>query len=172
MGNLADLPWHQNAWIIDPNCTKSIAHLFSVVLIQDEFTEKVITDIKSKYPMVPIFVGVYETLKLEKYYFDDNAQDNNNLILVTLDNKKFGETDHWIQLLKLVKTKYTLIGYKMQKLPNYFGSFERILSLIDATNTSTRVVTGATKNATGHWRSHCWQAKLRGYNLILTPGYR
>ena len=122
--------------------------------------------------MVPIFVGVYELLKSGQHYYNTSTQDDGNLILVALDNKKFRETDQWIQLLKLVKTKYTLIGYKMQKLTNYFGNFERMLSLIDATNTTTRVVTGATKNSTGHWRSHCWQAKVKGYNLILTPGYR
>ena len=167
LGNLADLPWHENAWIIDPNCTKPLAHLFSIVLIQDEFTEKVIKDIKSKYPMISIFVGVHE-LKLAKHYHTQN----DNPIFVTLLAKNFRETDHWIQLLKLVKTKYVLIGYKMHKLQNYFGNFERMLRLIDASNTTNRVVTGATKNASGHWRSHCWQTKVKSYNLILTPGYR
>ena len=35
----------------------------------------------------------------------------------------------------------------------------------------TRIVSGATKNITGHWRTHCAQFKIRAYNLILTPGY-
>ena len=33
------------------------------------------------------------------------------------------------------------------------------------------MVSGATKNITGHWKSHCYQANIRAYNLILTPGY-
>ena len=33
------------------------------------------------------------------------------------------------------------------------------------------MVSGATKNMTGHWKSHCYQANIRAYNLILTPGY-
>ena len=38
-------------------------------------------------------------------------------------------------------------------------------------NDKVRVATGATKNATGHWKSHCWQARMRGYHLVFTPGY-
>ena len=38
-------------------------------------------------------------------------------------------------------------------------------------NRPTRIVSGATKNTTGHWRTHCAQFKIRAYNFIITPGY-
>ena len=34
------------------------------------------------------------------------------------------------------------------------------------------MVSTATKNRTGHWKSHCWQAKIQAYNLVLEPGYQ
>ena len=83
------------------------------------------------------------------------------------------KSENWRLLVKNVNTNYVFMGYKLQKLPNNFGNFERMIRMLkNGTNTpNIGVVSGATKNATGHWKSHCWQAITRNYNLILTPGY-
>ena len=47
--------------------------------------------------------------------------------------------------------------------------------VLDLTHNATVITIffkGATKNGTGHWNSHCWQAEMSGYNLVLTPGYQ
>ena len=57
LGNLAAIPWHENAWTMDPNCTKSIDHLLSIVLIYGRFTLQIIENIRKKYPKIPIIIG-------------------------------------------------------------------------------------------------------------------
>ena len=51
------------------------------------------------------------------------------------------------------------------------GKFERALRLL-INSKNIAVVSPATKNVqSGHWKSHCWQAEMTQYKLILTPGY-
>jgi hypothetical protein len=80
------------------------------------------------------------------------------------------ETFQWRELGQLAKTPFVLIAYKMNKFPKNLSNLERLVRLIR--DESVGVVAGATRNTTGHWRSHCWQTYMAFYNLVLTPGYR
>ena len=38
LGNLASLPWHDKAWILDKNCSKPVQNLITVVLLEDQYS--------------------------------------------------------------------------------------------------------------------------------------
>lgn len=76
----------------------------------------------------------------------------------------------WNELVSECSTEYVFLGHNLRRLPEFWGNFGRLVRLMDAKNAAA--VTGATKNSTGHWRSHCWQTSISGHNLVLTPGYR
>ena len=58
LGNLASLPWHQNAWVLEKNCTKPVQGLLTVLLMQNDHSEKVINQFHSQYPGLSIIMGV------------------------------------------------------------------------------------------------------------------
>lgn len=158
LGNLADLPWHENAWILSPNCTKkNVENLISILLQFNEHTEKIIENLIKQYGQnLKILVG------LDK----DQLRPNLNGVSIVQSHSE----NIWQHLISQAKTPYVLIGYKLRPFMENWGNLERLIRVIGDGN-FIGASTGATKNSSGHWRSHCWQANLKGYSLILGKGY-
>ena len=74
----------------------------------------------------------------------------------------------WQTLIDAAKTPYILVGRDLRGLQNSIN-FERSLRLLQDPRIS--VVSGATKNLTGHWHTDCLQSKVVNYYLYIKPGY-
>jgi hypothetical protein len=154
--------WYEKAWTLDNNCSKRIDQLVTIVILQHDLVviQEQIKDIRMSYKSMPILIGVQEHL-------EHQIDDKNVEVFKMTTNKE--ETFQWRELVQLAKTPFILIAYKMNKFPPNWSNLERLARLIG--DKSTGVVSGATRNTTGHWRSHCWQTNMGFYNLVLTPGY-
>ena len=74
----------------------------------------------------------------------------------------------WQTLIKNVTTPYVLVGRDLRSIHNSIN-FERSVRLLQ--NSDVKVVSGATKNGTGHWKTDCFQSEIVNYNLYIKPGY-
>ena len=86
-------------------------------------------------------------------------------------DKGENESKTWKELADKVTTPYVFVALNLKAFPDNWGNFERALRLLNSKKSNVAVVSPATKNQSGHWKSHCWQAEVTQYKLILTPGY-
>ena len=81
------------------------------------------------------------------------------------------ESKTWKKLADKVTTPFVFVALNLKAFPDNWGNFERALRLL-INSKNIAVLSPATKNVqSGHWKSHCWQAEMAQYKLILTPGY-
>ncbi len=140
-GNLADLPWHDFAWSLEGNCSKRLQDSLSVILFENGHHLSIKEQIHLMYPGLTIFISPQKSSNLKNI------------------------------LLHQVKTAYVFIGHNLAKMPLKQGDLERTVRLLSGNPRTLGAVSGATKNATGHWKTHCWQAEISAHNLVLSRGY-
>ena len=108
-GNLADLPWHVNAWSLDDNCSKPIHQLLTIITIEDVFDSK---QIKRQYPDLTIL----------------KASPSNS--------KAKNEGERWKVLAESVDTPYVFVALNLKEFPDNWGNFERALRLLNSKSKS------------------------------------
>ena len=119
-------------FVLDANCVNTVENFFTIVLIQGPFIQQIIENIRVKYPKVKIILGQTTSsssppsLKLEKNSFDKNVK------LVKLSSREEKSQD-WVKLIRYVETEYVFVGYRLLKLQQHFGNFERMVRLLNAT---------------------------------------
>ena len=134
-GNLEDLPWHEKAWVLDPNCTKTIENKFSIVLMYDfNHTFEIVKSIRDIYPTTRIIIGYSNQDEGSNSLLIRWSKDKTtalDLSLVKLTRKRSDddkvESENWKRLVEKVNTNYVFIGYKLRKLQKSFGTFERMI---------------------------------------------
>ena len=119
------------SFALDTNCVNTVEDFFTIVLIEGPFMHQIIENIRVKYPKVKIILGIIimgeaslnSSLKL------------NQITLVKLSSKE-EPSKYWVKLISYVQTDYVFVGYRLLNLQHNFGNFERMVRLLNATNST------------------------------------
>ena len=93
-----------------------------------------------------------------------NPSSNKEIRLFQVQGRDTG----WQALINSVKTPYVLVGRDLRSISES-ANLERSLRLLQ--DPRIGVVSGATRNLTGHWHTDCLQSNIVNYDLYLKPGY-
>ena len=74
----------------------------------------------------------------------------------------------WDYVIEYIKTPFVLIGRDLRSISES-TKLERSIRLLQ--DPKIGVVSGATRNITGHWKTNCLQSHIVNYNLYMKPGY-
>jgi len=110
------------------------------------------------------FMGTYPGIQVIIHSKKLRGETDDNVKLVNAASS----VQAWSEGIKAAQTPYLLIGLDLRSLNNY-TNLERSIRLLQ--DPSIGVISGATRNASGHWRSPCLQAEIANYHLKLRPGY-
>ena len=96
--------------------------------------------------------------------------------IAILDNSEISSIDTKYENISVIpfgqesiKTPFVLLVKDLTSL-TIEAKLERSLRLLQ--DETIGVVSGSTKNSTGHWRTNCRQLELKNYILSLQPGYK
>ena len=129
LGNLADLPWNENAWVLDHHdCFKPVQNILTILLTYNTNTVKILRSLQKQYPDLTVLIGV--NMKDNNVKAEILTQTYKNVKLVSL-SKEFSP---WVALLDYVNTPFVVVGHRLTELPIGWGNFERSIRLINGKN--------------------------------------
>lgn len=91
---------------------------------------------------------------------------NVEIVLVTISTPI---AVRWTRILKLVTTKYILLGRYVSGF-SHFSDIERLIRVLLMVPDAAYVA-GSTREESGRWRAGCYQSRLELYGLTLNEGY-
>uniref|UniRef100_T1IJR0 Cysteine-rich venom protein n=1 Tax=Strigamia maritima TaxID=126957 RepID=T1IJR0_STRMM len=160
---------NQSIWI-RPCKDASLDNLLTVLLYPSPSddrncsTSRIVSALQQYYPTVNVVIAIrFPECDVSNTHHQNLRKINFGV------HKSDGQVLNFL-ISRHVNTPYTLIGRKIDNL-NQFAHFERQISVFSM-DPRVKVVGGATRNTSGHWKVGCYQSEMNNYVLEYKEGYQ